>query len=211
MREVEVKQKYGNAPVNLGQYNLDVGEMMFYLYLPIKFPQGGYVVPKRLKRFWVLIEAMESHDVVWNKYVYLTVKTMFVDHGSPGNRPGWHVDGYGSNGDLNFIWTDRNPTEFAVQEFDSIPDDDLQSMVAMNDQIKPDKIKTFGCQNLLRLDESVVHRVSETVQPGVRTFVKITVSKHRFQNVGNSINYEMNYSWDTKPRNILEKNIDHGK
>lgn len=209
----------GAAPVDLGIVDLDPSEMMFWLYLPIIMPgpmETTYSIPTNLGFAQHLISECfhDASDLLGSReftsnYIYITAKTMWVEPGQPGNRPGWHVDGFGSNGDLNYIWADMNPTEFAVQDFAGVRDDDDQSMRDMTSQIIPDQIKTYPNKTLLRLDEKVVHRVSPDPRAGVRTFIKITVSKHQFRNKGNSHNCAFEYDWALKPRGI-ERNLDHG-
>ncbi|MBZ5864318.1 hypothetical protein LAG72_24625, partial [Escherichia coli] len=50
-----------------------------------------------------------------DSFVYLSVKILHVTPDAPGNRPGWHSDGFLTN-DLNYIWADRNPTEFFIND-----------------------------------------------------------------------------------------------
>lgn len=215
---------YGNAPADLGEIALDPQEMLVYLYLPIMMPKAvegahnqGLRIPDQLRFLAPLInatieDAARSLDLE-EHYVYLTAKTLWVEGNFSGNRPGWHADGYGSNGDLNYIWANMNPTEFAVQKFEGIPDDDFQSMVAMEEQIDPQQIKTYPDCHLLRLDESVVHRVNPDIKPGMRTFIKISISKHRFNLKMNSHNYLFDYKWQMHDRgdvrNLDSSNKDH--
>lgn len=198
--------KYGSPPTVIGNYDLSITEMMFYLYLPVSIPGQYQAMPRRLSSLEHMIYHFELFKTS-KKYVYVTAKTMPVTPQSPGNRPGWHADGYGSNGDINYIWYDKNPTEFAVQEFANIPDDDELSMKAFEAQA--DNIVTFPCKTLIRLDESVVHRVGPVVESGIRTFIKITLSDHKLNRVGNSINYALDYSWPMAERQP-ERNLDHG-
>lgn len=214
---------YGRAPkVVTPCLELTPTEMMFYLYLPIRFPfeddsweseyNYRFWVPKNLQFAWPFIEMVWADTGIKTfdtHFVYLTAKTMYVEPGAPGNRPGWHADGYGSNGDLNYIWYDSNPTEFAEMPFENIPDDDMASMEAMAIQIaqescrlvaRPLPIKTYPCKSVLRLDESVVHRVSPFVTPGVRTFLKASVSRHRYNLKGNSHNHLVHYDWEMHDR-----------
>lgn len=203
--------KYGSAPVDLGLHEPVQPEMMFYLYLPIKLPGGNIRIPKRLDPYSEMVQfALVDHEQTRSDsdlYVYLTAKTMFVQPGQPGNREGWHADGFGSNGDINYIWCDKNPTEFAVQDFGEISTDDRLSMRQMSERVRPESIVTYPVNTLLRLDESVVHRVSENVDQGVRRFIKITVSRHQFNNEGNSHNHLLNYNWEMIPRG-MERNLD---
>ena len=217
---------YGNAPVDLGLYPLDPAEMMVYLYLPVKMSMAkedavndGVRIPDRLLFLKDLVDeamadAAKTLDLSQH-YVYITAKTLWVEGNFSGNRPGWHADGYGSGGDLNYIWADMNPTEFAVQHFREIPDDDFKSMQAMEEQVDPDKIVTYRDCHLLRLDESVVHRVNPEIKAGMRTFVKISISKHRYNLKMNSHNYLFDYAWRMfsrgEVRNLDSNNKDYVK
>lgn len=204
----------GKPPVDLGIVECPLKEMMFYLYLPIKMPgQCMFRTPRRLRPVYSILNSLTEEfnkdlDGFYDKYVYLTAKRMFVSPGFPGNRPGWHIDGFGSNGDINYIWADLNPTEFAVQHFDKVSTDDRQSMVDISNQVRASNIVTYPDKTLLRLDESVVHRVNPVVESGMRTFIKITISDHKFASEGNSHNYLFDYDWDLKQR-TEERNLDH--
>lgn len=205
--------KYGEKPEIIGEFTPIQPEMMYYLYLPVKMPGiAGLRMPKRLYPFWDLVMAA-SRDFVMNdlgnhKYIYLTAKTMFVTPESKGNREGWHCDGFGSNGDINYIWADKNPTEFAIGDHFDISTDDQQSMLDMTDQAFDAEIVTYPNNTLLRLDEGVIHRVSPKVESGIRRFIKITFSEHEFKSQGNSHNYDFNYNWQGNPRG-LTRNLDH--
>ena len=137
------------------------------------------------------------------------LKQCGVGPGCPGNRPGWHIDGFASGGDVSYVWCNMNPTEYAVQEFSNISSDDQQSMVDIGEQIDYNKIVTYPDYTILRLDETVVHRVNPNPKCGVRSFAKITFSSHKFRNKGNSHNYLLDYNWEMNPRN-KERNLDHG-
>lgn len=204
--------QYGKSPTVLGRYPFEPSEMMYYLYLPIhmageyqplRVPANLMYIEPLVKEAWQACE-FEKGDYFWqDHYIYVTAKTMYVGPGFSGNRPGWHADGYGSNGDLNFIWYNMNPTQFAIQPFADIPDDDFQSMVEMERQIDPTRIVEFPCEHLLQLDESVVHRVNPTVEAGYRTFIKISVSRHKFNLKGNSHNYLFDYDWGLHDRGAV--------
>jgi len=209
--------QYGNPPEVVRSIKLDPSEMMLYLYLPIKMADNFELrIPERLKYLQeitnaVMYDAYASlgvKEIDENYYVYMTAKTLFVDAKSPGNRPGWHVDGYGSNGDLNYIWYDMNPTEFAIQDFHNIPDDDFESLEAMTAQVKDETITTYPNETLIRLDESVVHRVNPKPETGVRTFIKVSVSKHRYDLKGNSHNHLFDYDWPMHDRSEV-RNCDN--
>lgn len=107
---------------------------------------------------------------------------------------------------MNYIWYDCNPTEFAIQDFNNIPEDDWESMQELSRQIDPTKIKSFPNKTLLALDEQVVHRVGPCVRDGFRTFIKISISKHKFNLRGNSINYDLDYNWTMHDRSCRRNN-----
>lgn len=211
---------YGSPPTQLGTFNLDPTEMQFTLYMPVMLPSRHTGceftfkgVPPNLRFMQemllaALLDATHTGPFDPDHYVYVTCKTLFVQPGAPGNRPGWHVDGWGSNGDLNYIWYDMNPTEFAVQTFVDIPDDDVASMAAMEAQVHHSCIWTYPERTLLRLDEGVVHRVGPVVRTGIRTFVKISMSKHQYNLKGNSHNYMLDYDWEMVDR-VPMRNVDN--
>lgn len=196
--------KYGTPPQIIGTYKLPVNEMMFYMYLPICMPLGSqseWNVPKRLLVFLPLINAVRKNlsvDYLTGKYVYITAKHLFVTPENMGNRPGWHSDGFGTE-DLNYIWMDKYPTEFCVQDFDLSTDCDI-SMQQMHEHAKPENIKTYGENVLLKLDQYQIHRVPITKEAGMRTFVKISVSKEQYNLKGNSHNYLFHYNWKMHDR-----------
>lgn len=199
----------GKPPKALSNFFMPPDEAMFFLCMPIKLIGGRVAIPERLSRYTILLErATEDFGCTDEVYIYITAKTMFVDINAPGNRPGWHIDGFGSGGDVNYIWSNMNPTEFAVQDFVNVSRDDQQSMVDISAQIDPAKIRTWPDCTLLRLDETVVHRLNPNAKPGFRSFVKLSFSRHQFNNAGNSHNYLLDYSWRMTPRK-RERNLDH--
>ena len=90
-----------------------------------------------------------------------------------------------------------NPTEFAIQEFKDISQDDRRSMEQFEEQFNGHVI-TYPNKTLLRLDESVIHRVAPEPEFGIRTFVKVTVSAS-VEESGNSHNFMFDYLWDEIP------------
>jgi hypothetical protein len=210
--------EYGNAPIVLGNVDLNPVEMMCYLYLPIKMPNTDVRIPQRLEYANEMIEMVLQDAAVTipdfdKHYVYITAKTLFVQGQYSGNRPGWHADGFGSHGDINYLWYDMNPTEFAVQKFNNIPTDDFESMLEMERQIDLDSVVQYPCGNVLRLDETIVHRVNPEIKSGMRTFIKISVSRNRFNLAGNSHNYLFDYNWNMhnrgETRNLDSNNKDY--
>ena len=100
-------------------------------------------------------------------YAYLTCHNLY-QCGKPFNRPGWHIDGFGTD-DVNYIWSNKQPTVFNHGPF-SLSDDDKQSMIDMNNQAKEENNFTFPDCSLVRINSSV-HKVGDLVE-GMRCFLK---------------------------------------
>lgn len=185
---------YSSLPRTLGTFDIDLPEFVYHVYMPIKMADMCEVrVPRHLSPIWPLIEQALftcDHD---GSYVYLSVKKMPVSKNQTANRPGWHLDGYGTNDD-NLIWADCLPTEFVTGEFDLSADHSL-SLAQMEEQARGRSIHTFPARTLLWLDATNVHRVAECHADCVRTFVKISLSRHRYNLAGNAHNYLFDYEW----------------
>ena len=201
--------KYGDAPKIMGQVDVPIVEMLTYLYLPIKMADKRLIcathVPQRLAPIWDALFAIPIHEYA-DRYVYVTCKRLWNTKGGSVNRPGWHADGFGTD-DINYIWYDTCPTEFCIQDFD-LPSDDAASMLAMDEQARPENIVTYPAGQLIRLDSGVIHRVSPEPFEGMRTFLKISLSRHRFDLEGNSRNYLMKYDWTMRKR-LADRNMEH--
>lgn len=208
---------YGRKPEVIANHKLYANEMMLYLQMPIWMPfQPGSgdidmidLIPKRLKVFVPLIAEATGDSFGRGErfdYWYITAKCMYVTPQSMGNRPGWHADGYGTD-DINYIWCDAAPTEFAVQEFLNLSADHSVSLVQMEDQASNDCIITFQPNDLIRLDQYNIHRVSNKDYTGVRAFFKLTGSNSKFNLIGNSRNYLMDYDWPMVGRSA-ERNME---
>ncbi len=189
---------YGALPEDLGMIDLSPTEMLFWMYCPIKAPKhADWRLPDNLMQFEDIVSAVylthEPFEEWCNSYVYLTAKTLWVSGDYIGNRPGWHSDGFGTD-DINYIWCDRAPTEFVQGEFNLSTDCDesMREMEAIGWLHEAtDTLVTFPDKHLLRLDQSVIHRSPASFEPGMRTFVKVSISKDRYDLVGNSINHDL--------------------
>lgn len=208
---------YGAAPKDLGELKLDTSEMMFWLYLPIKMP-GKYMeaLPEQLTQYMEVIDRvyMDVNKTFGRKrwkdsYVYLSVKVLHVTPDAPGNRPGWHSDGFLTD-DLNYIWADRNPTEFfeasplfrvTADHSKSLEEFDGYASHPFNDGVFADQTYQAKVNHLYRLDQTVIHRVSLKVDSGKRAFVKVSVSDKPYVQLGNSINHLL----PEHPRPSLER------
>lgn len=192
--------KYGTAPLNMGVYNLDFQEYMHYMYLPVRVPEDPHKLrmPQRLHfASDILLDAMQMEADLGNdwSHIYVTARRGFATPGNPLNRPGWHSDGFGTE-DINYVWTDRFPTLFAVQEFSDISQDHRTSARQFEEQVDPSKIVTYPDKMLQRLDPAVIHAAPEIPAPGgERSFFKVSFSNSRYNLRGNSHNYDLDYTW----------------
>ena len=193
---------YGKEPTNLGTLNMNPEEHMNYLYLPLKLADMSTLytkfIPERLRYANMFIyKALSDYGNISDHYVYLTAKTLWVDKATPGNRPGWHCDGFGSNGDVNYIWFNMNPTQFFTTEdpIAGVPTDDAAMLEYIENIIDLDAVWDGNINTIYRLDEAVIHRVNPVRQAGIRTFLKLSISKHKYNLKGNSHNYLLNYCW----------------
>lgn len=181
--------------------------MMFYQYLPIKLQgQTSINVEDRVRdSFGSLISkvlcdyvGVYGLDSFVNSNVYVTVKHLWQAHGTSFNRQGWHTDGFGTE-DINYIWSNRNPTVFNISDF-NLSEDDSLSMVQMHEQADPLGDYIFGDTTVLRLTPFVVHRVNPVQSQGMRTFCKISFSKDKYNLEGNSHNSLLDYNWEMRKR-----------
>lgn len=190
--------EYGAAPKVLGEFDIEPSEFCYVQYLPIVLPGSVYwQLPANLEWVRPLLSYVEAGV---EDYVYVTAKHIFVSGSDCGNRPGWHSDGFGTD-DLNYIWCDRSPTEFAIQPF-KLSADCEASMQEMEDQFIHGTEVVYPAKTLLLLDQGVIHRTPTRCEPGYRTFVKISISKHRYNLKGNAHNHLLNYDWPMVERSV---------
>lgn len=207
---------YGDLPVTLGTHKVIIPEMMFYQYLPIKFPTVVKpIYEERLKCFDDLIGNICCDfvgefglDRYVDSYVYLTAKHMYQMNNCSFNRMGYHSDGFLTD-DINYIWYNKNPTIFNNSYFNLTLDDSI-SMDEMNKQALKEYELTYPENSLLRLNQYNIHKVNDFQQPGMRGFVKVSFSKDKYDLLGNTHNYLIDYNWDMKERKA-ERNIPQSK
>lgn len=183
-----------HLPVDLGLHLIHAEEVMYYLYLPVSEPGTALskIPDERLKFIKPLLNTIRDQDPrwYWESYVYATVKKMYVGGGVTANRPGWHMDGYLSD-DLNYVWYDEVPTLFSDLWVAALPADHIQSLKQLEimDDLLMKHVVRFPSRHLLKLDDRVIHKVETNVPAQLmRTFVKITVSRNRFNLKDNSKN-----------------------
>lgn len=202
----------GRPAVVAGLPNMSTLEFQHTVYMPVMSPMPhSLAVPGHLQ--WALpalqaaLQYLHGHrcpDLFANWYAYLTVKRSWVEKGTTGNREGWHIDGYGSDGDWNFIWFDSVPTEWAKYT-GPLPSDheqclDTLSMMHESCAYKDAPLEPLKTHVLYDLGNTV-HRCGIAEESGMRTFVKVSVSKHRYDLEGNARNpYLPDTWWPLKPR-----------
>ena len=198
--------EYGELPAVVRKIEIDCKEMMFYQYLPIKLKGGkDFQIEKRLNPFYSLIinsvidfkECFGLERLI-DSYVYLTAKRQFQSKSKLFNRPGYHSDGFLTD-DINYIWSDKNPTIFNSTKFNLTLDDEL-SLKEMEEQALSENEVAYFDNTLLRLNQFNIHKVDENIEAGFRTFVKISFSQDKYDLEGNSHNYLLDYNWQMKPR-----------
>lgn len=198
----------GSKPV-LVKENLLIksSEMYFYQYLPIKIAGVAEYIPDQLTHLLNLINIcrmdFENNNKDHREYnIYLTAKHLYVKGGCNLNREGWHCDGFLSM-DTNYIWSNCLPTEFIIGEF-PLSADHEKSIDEMNSYAKDSYIHKMLNNSLYKLDTKVIHRcaVNESNESVLRHFVKLSFSKEKYNLIGNSRNYGLNYDWEMKERNI---------
>jgi hypothetical protein len=172
---------YGALPEGLGLIDISPVEMMCWLYCPIATPTEGMQIPANLRQFAPIVLASCAREGIryFDRYVYLTAKTLWVSGDYIGNRPGWHSDGFGTD-DVNYVWYDRAPTEF-IEASMAVP-------------------RTYPDKHLLRLTPAVIHRSPVGFAAGMRTFVKVSISSERYNLEGNSVNHLLEERWPLLPR-----------
>jgi hypothetical protein len=195
---------YSREPDILGNFDIDCEEMMFVQDMPVAMPREDVRLPHNLECFRPLINAVMRSGADFYSYIYLSAKRMFVSPDSNYNRSGWHIDGFGTE-DKNYLWSDSNPTEFCVNQEFVLSDDHTQSMREMEAQAGVGNIKTYPNGSLIGVDNTIVHRVAKVIHPGLRTFAKVSVSKNKYNLLGNAHNYLFDYDWEMVERN-LERN-----
>lgn len=208
--------RYGQLPKELGQHEVDCREMMFYQYLPIKMPDKTQpIYEQRLKYFDNLVGIICCDfigtfglDKYVSYYIYLTAKYMYQSPHCSFNREGYHSDGFMTN-DINYIWCDKNPTVFNSSYFE-LTEDDAASLSEMQSQALPEREVCYPENTLLRLNQYNIHKVSDTVEGGMRAFLKISFSSDMYDLLGNSHNYLIDYDWhmrSRKPNRNIPQNI----
>lgn len=200
---------YGKATKCVGHHYMDLGEVMYYLYLPIAMPGATFDIrlPPNLARCRELVERTIAHAHMMRDtrgdYVYISARKGWATPDNPLNRPGWHCDGFGTD-DLNYVWWKGPGTRFAIQSFAAIEADHVRSMAQFEEQVVADNVWSPPESGVYMIDPYVVHATPIIAPPGCwRQYVKISFSKERYNLENNSHNYLFDYSWKLHTREAL--------
>lgn len=186
-----------------------IEEMMFYQYLPIKDAGNWNMVAE--DRIWGIatqITSILAGAVGKDDYVYLTVKHGWASRENPLNRPGWHVDAWGHPEDRNYVWCDKFPTRYATGSIPGVEHDTPDNEALEKFEVFGQAAEQLGgVQYVLPLylynfGQHVVHATPIIERPGMRSFVKVSVSPHKYNLLGNSRN-EINRDWQMVDREAV--------
>ena len=200
--------KYGKPPEFVDHFDVNLGEVMYYLYLPVAMAgdMTDVRLPPNVEALRPMIDAAILHagrDGRLFQYVYLSARKGWATPDNPLNRPGWHADGFGSE-DLNYVWWRGPGTRFALHGFDNISEDHIVSMQQFADQVNPEFVATYPEGGLYCLDRYVVHATPLIGPPGcMRQYAKVSLSNERYNLENNSHNYRFTYDWPLHRREIL--------
>lgn len=192
------------APLDLGAFLNQAEEFQHVVYMPIKPREYAYFrrldLPEHLDWAFPLLQAVSAHIGPQPRFMYLTVRHHWVEAGTAGNREGWHIDGYGSPGDRNFIWCSSVPTEYVEGNL-WLPQDHAECLRTLEGINKAEHcVSTLKPYHLYELGD-VVHRCGIAKESGMRTFVKISVSSEKYDLLGNARNPLLpSTHWPLKPR-----------
>ena len=211
-----MKNRYGQLPKVVDYIEVINKEMLFYQDMPVKMiGDTECKMEKRLFAYYeILSNSVQNFIETYgmqeykNRYVYISAKYLFQKKQEPFNRPGWHADGFMSD-DVTYIWSDKNPTIFNFSEF-TLTQHHLKSILEMNEQAKEENNMAYNENTLVRIDQYNIHKVADVTEDGMRAFVKISFSKDKYDLIGNSHNYELDYNWEMKERSI-QRNIPQSK
>tara|TARA_R110000851_G_scaffold33443_4_gene89193 strand:+ start:2611 stop:3243 length:633 start_codon:yes stop_codon:yes gene_type:complete len=189
---------YGTLPDVVCSTDIEFSEFMFYLYLPVKMAGVEWDYSEIPANLHFLYQMLDKIEVENDDYVYVTAKNMWYEAGGTYNREGWHSDGFMTK-DINYIWSDGLGTEFVTGQFLLSQDHD-QSLYELSCINSKGSVTSFPSGTLLKLDEKVIHRPPAVTESGMRAFVKISVSKDKYNLKGNSHNHLIDYNWETCDR-----------
>ncbi len=181
----------------------------------LKMPGTDYRLPFELDALGQLVQTCADIEQAVNPdiddcYVYITVDRSHVIRGERQRSAGAHSDGIQGPrfrpklpADHTYVWTDMAPPRFFTHPFDFSglsPDKDwLDRHFA--EQLNRNRSEVIDTHTLVMADSYCVHEAMATDREGIRTFVRINVSRMRYDRLGNTLNAMFNYDgWRFVPR-----------
>lgn len=194
--------KYTSKPQYLGTFCIQDFTPKYYLYLPIKLNYSNDIkLPYDLIKYKCLVDAViarEGRDLD-GSYVYISVEVSAIKSGITQKRSGWHADGFLTD-DINYIYSDKLPTIFNNTTF-FVDNNHSTSIKQFNEQLDESNNYWFNPKSLVRVTSSHIHRTPvPTEDEEFRQFVKISISKERYNLEGNTHNSLFDYDWVMYPR-----------
>lgn len=199
------------SPIDLGQHVMNCpNDNMYILRMPIKHNRR-WKIPTELLFLKSFIKYCKSYvfdhlnDIKYN-YVYLTVR-----HGPQLDQltDVWHVDGFQGNPaerhipEVSFLWVDKSPTEWAIQQFDipgSFDPTKHNFFNIIDPQVKI--IRQTPMNHIIMFNPYMVHRKAKSVWS--KTMVRLTFSPVEIKDPNFTHNPHFNLSYNkTEPRDEL--------
>lgn len=198
---------YSEQSIRIREFDFDLPEVMYYLYLPVRMPGGGRDIrlPPNVECCRPMVEAAidQPYPMRHSSIVYLSARKGWASPDNPLNRPGWHCDGFGTD-DMNYVWWTGPGTRFTRQIFSGISEDHVESLKQFDERIDPACVWTPPQKTLYALTPRCVHSTPEVKAPGcMRQFVKISLSMERYNLENNSHNYLFDYEWPMHSRDVI--------
>lgn len=200
------------------------------LDMPIRLARDGTIaLPMYLEQYRPIVDRVIEHESWFadnNEHnMYITVDTRDARPNKTQRRPGAHLDAYVPQPDADetithtYIAYSALPTEFFPEPFTIDRTLSCDQLLASFDSQLDARAKARNCtvsnlahryppNLLLMLTPMVLHRaaINSTDQPVRRTFVKISVSKKKYNREGNTRNVLLDYDWVMAPRSTYSRN-----
>lgn len=195
-----------------------------------RMPGQGWQIPDLLTPYMDAIAIAVSAERAVNAdfrdceddyYAYITIDQKVVEPHRTQRRPGFHGDAFltPENADLSrdvlventYLVADGLPTEFKEGPFDisDVYPDDVACLARFDERAADMPTVTMPSYAVVRITPYEIHSpaVHNGEDPLLRTFLKITFSRERFNREGNATNPLLCYdSWFWVPRKVGIRN-----
>jgi hypothetical protein len=175
--------KHVSSPIYISKVQYVVPfDRQYILRMLVRTPESdGFCVPTELdwlKPTILNLDAIQKQNGLKNQFVYVTVR-----HGLVTSQTDdiWHVDGFSLRRhhlpEQNYIWTNREPTEYADQAF-PIPSafDPSKHHIHwyFDEQVEAENIRRCEEQTICLFDPYFVHRRPKNTIGMMRTFWRVS-------------------------------------